>query len=172
MQNTHELLLTVATQSLDVAMNLLTKAESFVVERGINEHELMQATLAPDMFSFTKQIQLVSDAAKGYPARLLGIAPVSMPDTESTIVELKERITKTQALLATYATADFSNADTQHIAFPWMVGKHFVGKEFVLDFAIPNMYFHLTTAYAILRNQGVPLGKMDFVLHAKMHDGE
>jgi len=172
MQNTHELLLTIATQSLDVAMNLLTKAESFVTERGINEYELMQATLAPDMFSFIKQIQLISDSAKGYPARLLGNAPVSMSDTESTIAELKERIVKTQALLATYATADFSNADTQHIAFSWMTGKHFIGKEFILDFAIPNMYFHLTTAYAILRNQGVPLGKMDFLLHVKMHDGE
>jgi len=172
MQNTHELLLTIATQSLDVAMNLLAKAESFVVERGINEYELMQATLAPNMFSFTKQIQLISDSAKGYPARLLGTAPVSMHDTESTIAELKERIVKTKALLVKYATADFSNADTQHIAFPWMAGKHFIGKEFVLDFAIPNIYFHLTTAYAILRNQGVPLGKMDFLLHTKMHDDE
>ncbi len=170
MQTQYDILLTTMTRALDVASHLLDKAAAHVSERGIHEHELLQATLAPDMFNFTRQIQIISDAAKGNPARLLGQVPVSMPDTESTIVELQERIAKTKEIVAGFATADFSQADTAHITFPWMAGKYLLGKEFVFDSAIPNMYFHLTAAYAILRNQGVALGKSDFLMHAQIHN--
>jgi uncharacterized protein len=170
MQTQYDLLLTSMTRSLEVASHLLDKAAAHVSERGIHEHELLQATLAPDMFSFIKQIQLVSDAAKGYPARILGQMPVSISDTESTIEELQARIAKTKEIVAGFKDADFSKADDARISFPWMAGKYFLGREFVLDFAIPNLYFHLTTAYAILRNQGVTLGKMDFLMHTKMHN--
>lgn len=169
MTNQYEFLLITLRRSLDVAMHLLEKAEAHVASRGVHEHELLQASLAPDMFSFTRQIQLISDAAKGYTARLLNKEVVSMPDTESTIAELKARIQKTKDLIAPLTGADFVNSDDMHLAFPWLGGKYFLGKEFVHDFAIPNVYFHLTVAYSILRNQGVEVGKMDFLRHVQIH---
>lgn len=166
----YELFLSMAHQTLDTALVLLDKAEAFIAEKGIHEHELLQASLAPDMFNFTRQIQLISDNAKGYTARLAGKEVVSMPDTESSIVELKERIAKTKELVSTFSVSDFAQADDTKISFAWMGGKHFKGNEFLEKFAIANMYFHLSIAYAILRNQGVKLGKMDFVGGAPMYE--
>ncbi len=168
----YELFLALANQTLDTATHLLDKAQAFVTEKGIHEHELIQAALAPDMFNFTKQIQLISDSAKGYTARLTGKEVVSMPDTESSISELRERITKTKELLKTFSATDFNDADNAKISFAWMAGKHFKGSEFVEKFAIANMFFHVSMAYAILRNQGVAIGKMDFVGQTPMYTNE
>lgn len=170
MNQKYELLLATVGQTLDTASRLLDKADAFVKEKGINEHELMQATLAPDMFNFTRQIQLISDNAKGYTARLAGKEVVSMPDTESTITELKERIAKTKELVSTFSIADFVDADNVKISFSWLPGKHFKGGEFFEKFAIANMFFHLSMAYAILRNQGVAIGKMDYIGQVPMYD--
>ena len=159
----YELFLALAHQTLDTAVRLLDKAEAFVAEKGIHEHELMQATLVPDMFNFTKQIQLISDNAKGYVARLAGKEIVSMPDTESSISELKGRIEKTKALVKTFSVSDFADADNAKITFTYLGGRHFKGNEFLEKMAIPNMFFHVSMAYAILRNQGVAIGKMDYV---------
>jgi hypothetical protein len=172
MNSKYELFLALANQTLDTATHLLDKAEAYVAEKGIHEHELIQASLAPDMFNFTRQIQLISDNAKGYTARLSGKEIVSMPDTESTIAELKERIAKTKDLVQTFSVADFDHADDAKISFAWMAGKHFKGSEFVEKFAIANMFFHVSMAYAILRNQGVAIGKMDFVGQTPMYTNE
>ena len=170
MNEKYELLITLVGRTLNTASHLLDKAEAFVKERGIHEHELLQAALAPDMFNFTRQIQIVSDNAKGYLAKLAGKDPVSMPDTESTIAELKTRIQKTKEIVQGFSGTDFNTADQARIAYSWLGGKHFLGKEFVEDFAIPNMFFHLSVAYAILRNQGVQVGKMDYIGEVKLYD--
>jgi hypothetical protein len=170
MNQKYELLLALVGQTLDTASRLLDKADVFVKEKGINEHEVMQATLAPDMFNFARQIQLISDNAKGYTARLAGKEVVSMPDTESTIAELKERIAKTKELVSTFSIADFADADNAKISFAWLPGKHFKGSEFFEKFAVANMFFHLSMAYAILRNQGVAIGKMDYIGQVPMYD--
>jgi len=170
MNQKYELLLALVGQTLDTASRLLVKAEMHIAEKGIHEHEIIQATLAPDMFNFTKQIQLISDNAKGYTARLADKEVASMPDTESTIAELKERIAKTKDLVSTFSVADFTDADNTKISFAWMGGKHFKGAEFLEKFAIANMFFHLSMAYAILRNQGVALGKMDYIGQVPMYD--
>lgn len=170
MNQKYELFLSLTRQTLDTADTLLDKADAFVKERGIHEHELLQASLAPDMFNFARQIQLISDNAKGYPARLAGKEVVSMPDTESTIAELKERIAKTRELVKTFSVADFAQADDAKISFSWLAGKHFKGNEFLEKMAIANMFFHVSMAYAILRNQGVNVGKMDYVGQVPMYD--
>lgn len=170
MNQKYELFLSLTHQTLNTADTLLDKADAFVKERGIHEHELLQATLAPDMFNFTRQIQLISDNAKGYPARLAGKEVVSMPDTESTITELKERIAKTRELVKTFSVEDFAHADDAKISFSWLGGKYFKGSEFVEKMAIANMFFHVSMAYAILRNQGVNVGKMDYVGQVPMYD--
>ncbi len=170
MNSKYELFLTLAKQTLDTALHLLDKAEAYVSEKGIHEHELIQASLAPDMFNFTRQIQLISDNAKGYAARLAGKEIISMPDTESSISELKSRILKTKELLNTFSSGDFTDADNAKIAFAWLAGKHFKGSEFLEKMAIANMFFHVSIAYAILRNQGVAVGKMDYVGTIPMYD--
>lgn len=170
MNQKYELFLGLVHQTLNAASHLLDKAEAFVAEKGIHEHELIQATLAPDMFNFTRQIQLISDNAKGYTARLSGKELVSMPDTETTIAELKQRIAKTKELVSTFSVADFADADNAKISFAWLAGKHFKGSEFVEKFAVANMFFHLSMAYAILRNQGVQIGKMDYIGSVPMYD--
>lgn len=170
MNQKYELFLGLVHQTLNTASHLLDKAEAFVAEKGIHEHELIQATLASDMFNFTRQIQLISDNAKGYTARLSGKELVSMPDTETTIAELKQRIAKTRELVGTFSVADFADADNAKISFAWLAGKHFKGSEFVEKFAVANMFFHLSMAYAILRNQGVQIGKMDYIGSVPMYD--
>lgn len=166
----YELFLALANQTLDTSLRLLDKADAYVQEKGINEHEILQASLAPDMFNFTRQIQLISDNAKGYTARLSGKEIVSMPDIESSISELKERIIKTKDLVNTFTVNDFLDADNAKISFGWLAGKHFKGNEFVEKFAIANMFFHLSIAYAILRNRGVEIGKMDYIGAISMYD--
>lgn len=170
MNSKYELFLALVNQTLDTALHLLDKAEAYVAEKGIHEHELIQASLAPDMFNFTRQIQLISDSAKGYTARLAGKEIISMPDTESSIAELKQRILKTKELVKTFSVADFIDADNAKISFAWMGGKYFKGGEFVEKFAIPNIFFHASVAYAILRNQGVAIGKMDYIGEIPMYD--
>lgn len=172
MNQKYELLLVLVGKTLDTASRLLDKADVFVKERGLHEHEVIQATLAPDMFNFTRQIQLISDNAKGYTARLAGKEVASMLDTESTIEELKERIAKTKALVSTFSVSDFADADNVKISFSWLPGKHYKGGEFFEKFAIANMFFHLSMAYAILRNQGVPIGKMDYIGQVPMYDND
>jgi hypothetical protein len=120
------------------------------------------------MFPFARQIQLASDAAKGGGARLAGVEAPAMPDTETTFPELKERIAKTVAFLEGLKREQVDGQETREIvlSFPGR-NMEFTGTSFLLTFSLPNFLFHVTTAYAILRSQGVPLGKMDFLAGAQ-----
>ncbi len=132
-----------------------------------DEAALIEARLAPDMFALARQIQIASDAAKGAAARLTGTEAPAMPDTEASFAELKERCDKTIAYLETIDPAAFdAGADREVvITFPNGAGIRFDGTTFLTGFAVPNFYFHATTAYAILRAEGVDLGKADFLAH-------
>lgn len=144
--------------------SFLDKAEAHAQAGGPGVDKLAEARLAEDMHPFVRQIQMASDAAKGGAARLAQQTPPSMPDTETTFPELKERIAKTQAYLASLKREDFEGAETRTIELP-LPGRTltFNGPEFLTAFSVPNFLFHVTTAYAILRANGVPLGKMDFL---------
>jgi hypothetical protein len=121
------------------------------------------------MANFVRQIQLASDAAKSGAARLAGVESPSMPDTETTFPELKARIAKTIAFIETLKRDQIEGQEARTITltFPGRT-MDFTGQSFLLTFNMPNFLFHVTTAYALLRSQGVPLGKMDFLAGAQM----
>jgi hypothetical protein len=129
-----------------------------------DEAALLEAQLAPDMHPFPSQIQMASDAAKGAVARLAGVEVPSMPDTETTFAELKDRLAKTIAFIDSVPASAFEGADDREVVlkFPNMELK-FTGADFLANFALPNFFFHVTIAYALLRANGVALGKMDFL---------
>jgi hypothetical protein len=125
---------------------------------------LMKARLAPDQFTLDKQVQTACDNAKFLAARLAGRESwPTHPDTEATLAELRTRIASVISYLETYKPEDFAAAEERKISLPWMEGKWMRGDEYAAQFAIPNLYFHLTTAYAILRHNGVELGKRDYI---------
>lgn len=148
---------------LDNLDRWMEKAETAAKERSYEADVLAQARLAPDMFTFAQQVQSACDQAKYAAAYLGGKQPPSHPDTERTFAELRERIHKCTAFLATVAERDFAGADDRKVAPPWLGGRWLTGADYLASVAIPNFFFHATTAYAILRHNGVPLGKMDYV---------
>ncbi len=160
---------TVYIRSLQNLAHFLDKAETFAAEEKVPLTTFTEASLGHGMAPFTRQIQFASDAAKSGGARLAGVDAPSMPDTETTFPELKERIAKTIAFLETLNRADIDGHDDRQIVltFPGRT-MEFTGQSFLLTFSLPNFMFHVTTAYAILRSQGVPLGKMDFLAGAQM----
>lgn len=142
---------------------LLEKAEKFAEERGFDANNFLSERLIVDQFPFVRQVQIVSDNAKGTAARLAGMEPPKMEDTEASIAELKERIAKTISFLETVTPEQINGQEERPISLPFMPGKHLPGLEYVVEMALPNFYFHLTTAYSILRRNGVVLGKADYI---------
>lgn len=143
--------------------HVLTKAEANAAERKIEPAVLLGARLAPDMLNLIKQVQIATDHAKGAPSRLAGRDVPKFEDNEQSFADLQARIAKTLAHLATFTEADLEGGATRQIdikAGPREMS--FKGTQYLLGYATPNFYFHLTTAYAILRHNGIPLGKADF----------
>jgi hypothetical protein len=152
------------TRMLGNLSAILQKAEAYAAERKIEPSVLLNARLAPDMLPLISQVQIASDSVKGCAARLAGIDIPSYPDSENSFAELQARIAKTQAFLGSVAAAQLEGSEGKPITlnFPGME-LQFTGQEYLLHFVLPNFYFHLTTAYAILRHNGLDIGKMDFL---------
>ncbi|MDY7230346.1 DUF1993 domain-containing protein [Hyalangium rubrum] len=143
---------------------ILDKAVAHAEAKKIDPSTFTKARLAPDMLPFTFQIQTASDTAKGCAARLAGIEAPSFADTESTFPELKERIAKTIAFLQSVKAEQIDGSEERDVTLKMRRGEiHFKGQAYLLTFALPNFYFHVTTAYALLRNNGVEIGKQDFL---------
>ena len=143
---------------------VLDKAAAFADAKKIDHGVLLNTRLAPDMFPLTRQIQLVSDSAKGAAARLAGVEVPKFADEEKTFAELKARIAKTVKFVEGFAPKDIDGSETRDITLT--VGGqtlHFKGEPYLVHFVLPNFYFHATTAYAILRRCGVDIGKRDFL---------
>lgn len=143
---------------------ILKKAEAHCAARKIDPDAILQARLFPDMFAFTRQVQLATDFAKGAGARLAGLPVPSFPDEEKTFAELQARIARTLDFLGTLRKEQFADAATRTIVIK-VAGNEmsFPGGEYFMGYAVPNFYFHLATAYDILRHNGVELGKRDFM---------
>ena len=143
---------------------MLDKAEAHAAANGIELSALLDTRLAPDMFPLLRQIQIISDAAKGGAARLAQVDPPSFPDVETTWPELKDRLVRTIAFIETIRPEQVDGGEdrTIEMKFPNMT-MTFTGRDFLLGFSLPNFLFHVTTAYGLLRSQGVPLGKMDYL---------
>jgi hypothetical protein len=126
-------------------------------------NDLLVARLAPDQLPLVRQIQIVCDNAKMCCARLSGKDAPSHPDTEKTWDELRTRIRAVREYVSGFEPADFEGAEERVVTLPWMPGKVLSGRDYVTDFALANYFFHLTTAYSILRHNGVDLGKTDYI---------
>jgi len=144
---------------------LLDKASAHADGKKFDREVLFGARLAPDMAPFSAQIQGACDMAKFIAAKISGKEPPSNPDTEKNFDELRARITTVREYLGTFTRADFEDCDERRVRHGWMPeGKSVRAGDYLDWFALPNFHFHMTTAYLILRHNGVPLGKMDYML--------
>ena len=147
---------------------IMDKAEAHAAEQGVQPDSFLDARLAPAMHPLTRQFQMASDAAKGGAARLAGGEPPSMPDTETSWSELRERLNKTVAFIETIRPEQLEGAEDRTVELKFPQGSMtFSGRDFLFSFSLPNFLFHVTTAYGLLRSRGVPLGKMDFLAGAR-----
>jgi hypothetical protein len=153
----------VFTASLTNMQGWLDKA----LAEGKSEAALIEARLAPDMRPFSAQFQMASDSAKGAVARLAGADAPSMPDTETTFAELKTRCQRTIDFIKSVDPAAFAGSEDRQVQlkFPNGMGYQFTGAAYLTGFALPNFFFHVATAYALLRAHGVTVGKPDYLQH-------
>lgn len=143
---------------------ILDKAAAHAAARKIDDAVLLGARLYPDMFPLSRQVQLATDFARGTAARLAGLEPPSAEDKEQTFVELSARVDGTLAYLRTLPAAQIDGSETREITRTIRgVTRTFNGQDYLLRYALPNFYFHLSTAYGILRHNGVEIGKTDFI---------
>src|SRR4051794_21559486 len=157
------------TASVPVFVNSLTDMRAWLDKAAAEKDEsaLLEAKLAPDMRPLPAQYQMASDSAKNALARLTGTEAPAMPDTEQSFAELRDRCDKTIAYLNGFDANALRGSEQREVVlkFPNGSGYRFNGADYLTGFALPNFYFHVTTAYAILRNAGVLLGKPDFLQH-------
>jgi hypothetical protein len=151
------------TRSLKALEACLDKAERHAAARSFDLGVLMAGRLAPDMQPFTYQVQSACDYLKGAAAWLSGQTPPRHEDNERTVEELRARIRKTVAYVESIKEAQYAGAADRIVTLSWAPGKVIGGEDYLLQVAIPNIYFHLAMAYAILRHNGVDVGKMDFL---------
>lgn len=152
------------TRMLNALSSILDKAAAHAGSSGADPATLLQARLAPDMFPLVRQVQIATDHAKGATARLAGREAPKFEDTEATFDELKARIAKTIDFVGSVPASEIDGSEDRQITLT--IGGNpmtFAGRVYLLHFALPNFYFHMTTAYDILRHEGVPLGKRDFM---------
>lgn len=142
----------------------LAKAEQNAKERNIEPQVFLNSRLAPDMFALTRQVQIATDHAKGTPFRLAGRDVPSLPDNEASFADLHARIEAVRDMLKGFKPEDFAGAENRDVVVKTRMRElSFKGLQYLHHYALPNFYFHTTTAYAILRHNGVPLGKTDFL---------
>lgn len=145
--------------------SFLDKGAAYADSKKFDVTVLLNSRLAPDQFNLIRQVQIACDTAKLGVARLTGkveSAPVH-PDTETTLAELQARIKAVREYLSGFSKEDFADAEERKVSQPRWEGKYLTGYEFAIQHAIPNLYFHVTTAYAIMRHNGVDLGKKDYL---------
>jgi hypothetical protein len=160
----HEISVPVFVRQLTALSALLAKGEAFAQEKGMAPATLIDARLAPDMLPLARQIQIASDAAKGACARLGDVETPGFPDTETSFAELQDRIARTIAFVQSVPAERFDGSESRTVAMKTReTTLEFTGQVFLLHVALPNFFFHVSTAYAILRNNGVPLGKLDYL---------
>lgn len=160
----HETVRVTLLRNLAVVDNLLDLAAASAQARNFDVSVLLNARLAPDMFSLIRQVQLLSDMGKGMAGRLSGTTLPVFEDVETTLPELKQRIARTREFVESIAEASYAGAEERDIVIPTRAAElRFKGLDYLLSFALPNFYFHVSAVYMILRHNGVELGKRDFL---------
>ncbi|MDR3442055.1 MAG: DUF1993 domain-containing protein [Legionella sp.] len=153
-------------KQLLTALNaILDKAQTHCINNAIAPDSLLKASLYPDMFDFTRQVQIAADFAKGVSARLAGIEVPAYEDTETSFNELQARIEKTLLFISSITPEDINGSEDKEIVTRpgTPKEKRFNGQSYLLSYGLPQFFFHVTTAYDILRNQGVEVGKRDYM---------
>ncbi|MBX3605027.1 MAG: DUF1993 domain-containing protein [Piscinibacter sp.] len=154
----------VFNRALGNLLNWLDKAEAYAQAKKFDPSVYLSARLAPDMLPFTKQIQIACDAAKFGVARLAGVDAPKNEDNETSLAELRERVRKTLDFINSVPAGKLDGSDTRDLVLPRRDGPVTLNGEFFLKhYALPNFFFHVTTAYALLRHNGVDLGKSDYL---------
>ena len=148
----------------------LDKAEAHAQERSFDPELYLSFRLAPDQYPLVRQVQAACDAAKFAAARLSGKEAPKHPDTETTLKEIRARIASVLAYLGTFQAADLDGREERPIELGFLEGKVIQAEDYLTELALPNFYFHITTAYAILRHNGVGLGKRDYVGGLNLRD--
>lgn len=143
--------------------HILGKAAGYADSKKFETEVLLQSRLAPDQFTFLRQVQIACDTAKLSASRLTGKEAPTHDDKETTLPHLKKRIEEVVEYLETFKAKDFEGAEAKKITQPRWEGKWLNGFEYMAQHAIPNFYFHVTTAYSILRHNGVDVGKKDYL---------
>ncbi len=150
-------------KGLQQMTSFFDKATLYAEQKKFDVEVLLQSRLAPDQFNLIRQVQIACDTAKLGVSRLTGKEAPTHDDTEKTLPELRARVASVVSYLEKFTAKDFEGAGTRHISQPRWEGQYLLGTEFALHHAVPNFYFHVTTVYAILRNNGVDVGKKDFL---------
>jgi hypothetical protein len=157
-------------KSLGGLKNVLAKAEVHAKEKGMSESDFLADRLAPDMFPLVKQVQVACDNAKGATARLAGVEPPKYEDMEKSFSELAARIDKTIEYVKSVPEVNFKDAGSRKITMPYFAGKYITGFDYVREYVLPNFFFHVVTAYALIRKNGVTIGKSDFTNNPNFRD--
>jgi len=161
--NLYDAVIPVLPKMLRNLDHCIEKATAYAQQRKFDPEVLVEARLAPDQYAFARQVQSACDTAKFLAAKLTGKDPPSHPDTEKTLAELRARIAKVVVYLESFTRDDFAGALDRRVTFNHWQGKSMRGGDYLDHHALPNFYFHFTTAYAILRHNGVDVGKLDFL---------
>ncbi len=160
----HQASVPVFDRHLGALATILTKAAAHAEARKIDPAALIQFRLYPDMFTLARQVQIASDAAKGAIARLAGAEVPAWEDTETTFEQLAARCVHTQRFIAGFTPEQIDGSEDREIILTMRAGSlTFTGQQYMLNFAMPNFYFHASMTYAILRHNGVEIGKRDFL---------
>jgi hypothetical protein len=160
----HDLTIPPLDRTLGALGGILAKAEAHCSDRGIDPQALLSFRLFPDMFPFTRQVQLACDFAARIPPRLCGADLPSYPDTEASFADLQARVAKVRAGLADYGPDRFAGAAERAVTIKTRMAElNMTGLVFLTQYALPQVYFHTATAYNILRHNGVEVGKRDFL---------
>lgn len=160
----YDTLVPTAKRMLGNLSAILDKGAAFAEAKKIDPSVLLNSRLAPDMFPLTRQVQIATDMVKGAAARLSGTEIPKFEDNETSFAELKARIARVLAFVDSVDAAKFSGSEDRDITMVLRTGERkFKGQPYLLHYVLPNMYFHITTAYVILRHNGVEVGKNDFI---------
>ena len=159
-----QIAVTVLGRALESLKSILAKGKAHAEERKIAESVFLSARLYPDMFPLTRQVHIATDTARGAAARLAGVEPPTFDPDEQDFDDLIDRVDKTLAYMRSLDPKAFEGAETREITRPVGGKPHaFTGRNYLMQYSLPNVYFHVATAYDILRHNGVPLGKADFL---------
>ena len=151
-------------RGLENLSRILDKAVAQAKSEDKDLNLLLEARLAPDMYPFPRQVQIASDVAKMGAAKLAGVEPPSYPDEEKTFPELQQRIAKTLNYIRSFQPEQYEGAEARTVVLKFPGEEmSFSGRDYLTGFVLPNFYFHITTAYGLLRGKGIAIGKMDYL---------